>query len=475
MSMSEKKYPLVVDLDGTLIRSDLLIESFLLLIKHNFLAIFSVLLWLLKGKAFLKAEIARRVDIPVELLPYNPELIAYLKVEKAAGRQIILATASHVRYAHSVAQHLGLFDDVLATDESRNLSGSAKRAALTERYGEKQYVYAGNAPVDLKVWEHCHQAIVVADAALVREAEKHCPIERHFVPPQPSLKVVLKALRVHQWVKNALIFVPLLTAHVLSDVKLLVAGMLAFFAFSFCASSVYFLNDLLDLNDDRRHATKRNRPFAAGTLSLTAGLMGTPVLLAMAALIASFLPWQFALVLTVYYLMTVAYSFKLKRVVMVDVIALAALYTIRIVAGAAAVAVTLSFWLLSFSVFVFLSLAIVKRYTELMKLKEKSAKKTLGRGYQVEDLELLSSLGGSAGYLSVLVLALYINSAEVKSMYDQPQIMWPVCLVMLYWVSRVWIIAHRGNMDDDPIVFALKDRVSLVCGGLIALFMMLAV
>lgn len=474
--MSEaKQYPLVVDLDGTLIRSDLLIESFMLLIKESPFNIFRVLFWLLKGKAFLKAEIARHVDVPVELLPYNQELIEFLKAEKARGREIILATASHQRYAHSVAQHLGLFDDVLATDNERNLSGTAKRTALTERYGEKQYVYAGNAPVDLKVWDHCHQAIVVADKALVKQAQKHCPIERHFETPKPKLKVVLKALRVHQWVKNGLIFVPLLTAHLLQNPVALVSSIMAFFAFSFCASSVYFLNDLLDLNDDRRHATKRNRPFAAGTLALTVGLIGTPILLAMAAAICWFLPWEFSLVLIIYYVMTIAYSFKLKRVVMVDVITLAALYTVRIVAGAAAVGVALSFWLLSFSVFVFLSLAIVKRYTELMKLREKSVKKTLGRGYQVEDLELLSSLGGSSGYLSVLVLALYINSGDVNGLYAQPQLMWPVCLVMLYWISRIWIIAHRGNMDDDPIVFALKDRVSLVCGALIGMFMMLAV
>lgn len=474
--MSEQKqFPLVVDLDGTLIRSDLLIESFMLLIKQNLLNIFRVLLWLIKGKANLKAEIARRVDILVELLPYNAELIAYLRQQKATGREIILATASHARYAHSVAKHVGIFDDVLASDETRNLSGSVKRAALTERYGEKKYVYAGNAAVDLKVWEHCHQAVVVGSAALAGKARKWCPVEWHLEPPKPSMKVVLKALRVHQWVKNALIFVPLLTSHMITDLKGLVVGLMAFFAFSFCASSVYFLNDMLDLNDDRRHATKRNRPFAAGTLSLLFGIVGTPLLLLFSAAIASFLPIEFAGVLLIYYVMTVAYSFSLKRIVMIDTITLAALYTIRIVAGAAAVSVTLSFWLLSFSVFVFLSLAIVKRYTELMKLKEKSARTILGRGYQVEDLELLSSLGGGAGYISVLVLALYINSPEVRSLYSHPQLMWPACMIMLYWVSRVWIIAHRGNMDDDPIVFAMKDKISVVCAGLIGLFMMLAV
>ncbi|MEZ5510873.1 MAG: UbiA family prenyltransferase [Gammaproteobacteria bacterium] len=471
----QKQAPLVVDLDGTLIRTDLLIESFMLLIKQNIFNLFMVVLWLLKGKATLKAEIARRVDIPVELLPYNQDLIEYLKKEKAKGREIILATASHVRYAHSVARHVGLFDDVLASDDTRNLSGATKRAALTERYGEKQYVYAGNAPVDLKVWEHCQQAVVVGSKGLAQRASRHCSIEHHIQPAKPGLKVILKALRVHQWVKNALILVPLLTSHIITDPAALLLGMLAFFAFSFCASSVYFLNDLLDLNDDRRHATKRNRPFAAGTLSLVAGLVGTPLLLLLSIAICWFLPWEFALVLGIYYVLTVAYSFSLKRIVMVDVITLAALYTVRIVAGAAAVSVTLSFWLLSFSVFVFLSLAIVKRYTELMKLKEKSARKALGRGYQVEDLELLSSLGGASGYLSVLVLALYINSPEVKSLYHEPQLMWPACLILLYWVSRIWIIAHRGNMDDDPIVFALKDKISVVCGGLIGLFMMLAV
>lgn len=472
--MSDQK-PLVVDLDGTLIKTDLLLESFMLLIRANPLNAFFAIVWLLKGKANLKAQIARRVDIPVQYLPYNDAVIQYIKAQRTAGREVILATASHKRYAHSVAAHLGLFDDVLASDDNLNLSGSQKRAALTERYGEKQYVYAGNASVDLKVWEHCSSAVVVGASSLANNAEKLCPIEQHIAVDPPSVKVVIKALRVHQWVKNALIFVPLMTAHQLQNPKIFLLSVLAFLAFSLCASSVYFLNDLLDLNDDRRHATKRNRPFAAGTLSLLAGIVGAPVLLLGAVLICLFLPVEFQLVLVVYYLLTLAYSFKLKRLVMVDVVALASLYTIRIVAGAAAISVALSFWLLSFSIFVFLSLAIIKRYTELMKLKSKSTNKALGRGYQVEDLELLSSLGGSSGYISVLVLALYINSPEVKAMYSTPALMWPACLVMLYWVSRIWIIAHRGGMDDDPIVFALKDKASILCGALIGAFMVLAV
>lgn len=472
---SHKLKPLVVDLDGTLIKSDLLIESFLLLIKQNPTYLFLVVYWLLRGgKAFMKREIARRVDLPVELLPYNVDLINYLNIQKQQGREIALATASDRKYANDVAHHLSLFDKVYASEDGINLSGSRKREALTSDYGVKGYVYAGNAPVDLKVWQESGAAIVVGDASLIKKSEKLCPLETSFEVKQGGLKVWLKALRVHQWVKNALIFVPLLAAHQVSDLSALASCFLAFLSFSLCASSVYLLNDLLDLPDDRRHKTKKNRPFAAGTLGLLSGVLAAPVLLSLAFAISFFLPFEYVVVLVSYYVLTFAYSFYLKRVVLVDVVTLASLYTVRIVAGAAAISVALSFWLLAFSVFLFLSLAILKRYTELLALKGRSTQKTLGRGYQVEDIELLSSLGGSSGYISVLVLALYINSGDILQLYSNPMIMWPTCLVMLYWVSRVWIFAHRGQMHDDPIVFALKDRVSVVCGAIIGVFMVAA-
>ncbi|MFV0278738.1 MAG: haloacid dehalogenase-like hydrolase, partial [Parahaliea sp.] len=260
---TDNQYPLIVDLDGTLIRSDLLIELLMLLLRSNPLYVILVVVWLLDGKARLKSEIARRVDLPVEWLPYNLELLEYLRSQKRQGRQIVLATASHVRYARSIARHLRVFDDVLASDEACNLSGSAKRTALTQRYGDKQYVYAGNAPVDLDVWAHCHQAIVVASARLAQRVAAICTVELQLSPARTRVKSFIRALRVHQWVKNALILVPVLTAHLALSPPALLSAALAFLAFSFCASSVYFLNDLLDLNDDRRHATKKHRPFAA--------------------------------------------------------------------------------------------------------------------------------------------------------------------------------------------------------------------
>lgn len=472
--MTESDIPVAVDLDGTLIKSDLLLESYLLLIKQNFLLIFVIPFWLLKGKAHLKYEIARRVTLEPQFLPYNQAVLEYLDSLRAQGRPLILATASHSLLANKVAEHLGLFNEVIATEDQRNLSGSAKAQALIQRYGEQGFDYIGNHEIDLQVWRHSRQALVVGDEALANQARAACKVSHHFSTKPASVKTLIKALRVHQWVKNGLIFVPIFTAHQIYDGSLLFTCLLGFLAFSLCASSVYFLNDLLDLADDRNHATKCFRPFAAGTLDLKVGILGAPLLLLLAGIICLFLPYEFFLVLVGYYVLTLAYSFKLKQLVMVDVVTLASLYTVRIVAGAALIGVFASFWLLSFSMFVFLSLAIVKRYTELMRLKLKNSDKKSARGYQVDDLELLSSLGGASGYISVLVFALYINSPEIRSMYTDPYYIWPACIVLLYWISRLWIIAHRGQMNDDPIVFALKDFASIVCGALITFFMVLA-
>ena len=321
--MSENKPAIVIDLDGTLIRSDLLIESFLSLIKANPLYVFAAVAWLFKGKANLKKEIAQRVDIPVETLPFNDAVIGYIQDKKDQGHRTALATASNRKYAEAIAGHVNLFDDVYASDEAINLSGSKKKAALNEAYGEKNYVYAGNADVDTKVWQDCSAAVVVGGNGLAKKAEKICGLDKHIPEEGGKLKKWLKALRVHQWVKNGLIFVPLLAAHQVSNFENFILCIAAFFSFSLCASSVYILNDLLDLNDDRQHKTKRNRPFAAGTVSLLHGLLLAPLLLIVAFVIAAFVSQQFFIVLVSYYVLTFAYSFYLKRIELVDVITLA--------------------------------------------------------------------------------------------------------------------------------------------------------
>ncbi len=467
--------PVCVDLDGTLIHSDLLLESFMLLIKLNPLYLLLVPLWLLGGKARLKAEIASRVQLNGSALPYTKPLLTWLQSQKAAGRPLWLCTASDHRLAQAVADHVGLFDGVLASDGKTNLAGHNKAAELVKRFGEKGFDYVGNHSVDLGVWAHARQAIVVNGSAGLKAAAAKVATVAHVIEPLPGgIKVITKALRVHQWAKNGLIMVPLLAAHQITQSGPLVDALLAFVAFSLCASSVYLLNDMLDLEADRQHHSKCNRPFAAGRLSLLFGLGATPVLLLAALALCALLPAKFFFVLVVYYIATLAYSFGLKKVVMVDVLALAGLYTIRIVAGAAATAIPLSFWLLMFAVFIFLSLAIVKRYAELFAMRQQGKLKASGRGYQVEDISLLQSLGTASGYLSILVLALYLNTPDIAKMYSHPKVVWGLVPIMLYWISRIWMETHRGNMHDDPLVYALKDRTSLVTGVAAAVLLFFA-
>jgi 4-hydroxybenzoate polyprenyltransferase/phosphoserine phosphatase len=463
--------PLCVDLDGTLIKTDLLIESCFALIKQNLLAIFLIPVWLLQGKSRLKQEIARRVELDVTVLPYQLDFLAYLREEQARGRRLMLVTASPMKFARQVAEHLGLFDDIIATEDNINLSGKYKRERLEAICGKRGFAYAGNARVDLAIWPYGHEAILVNPGRGVhRAASKLVRVARVFDDRTKQLPAYLHALRLHQWLKNILVFVPLFAAHRVNDISLLIQALVGFLAFGLCASSVYVLNDLLDLAADRHHPYKRERPFASGRVLLLNGAMLVPVLLTAAFAMGLWLPSEFLPALGLYYALTLAYSLKLKQIVMLDVLVLAGLYTMRIIAGAAAVEIVPSFWLLAFSMFIFLSLAMVKRYSELVVMQRDGQDTAAGRGYQVDDLIMLQSLGAASGNLSVLVLALYINSTNVQILYSRPEVIWLLCPLLLYWISRVWLKTHRGEMHDDPVIFATQDRVSrvlAVVGGII--------
>jgi 4-hydroxybenzoate polyprenyltransferase/phosphoserine phosphatase len=470
--------PIVVDLDGTLIRSDVLVESGFAFLKSSPLHFYEPLGWLARGgKAALKSRLAEKANIDLTVLPYDGQLIEWLREARAAGRTLVLATASHERFATGIAEHLGIFDRVFASNESVNLSAHRKRDALVAAYGEKGFDYVGNSHDDISVWQAADRAYVVNPLAGVeRAARKQGNVEHVFENRSPTLKVWAKSLRLHQWLKNLLIFVPLLAGHYVGHFPLVVSALIAFLTFGMCASSVYLLNDLLDLEDDRHHPVKRRRPLASGSMPLTWGLAFFPILLVAAFAIACiFLPWRFCAVLGGYYVLTLAYSMILKRRVMVDVVVLAGLYTVRIVAGTAAIGAHLTFWLLAFSMFIFLSLALVKRYAELESMKRRGLVKTRGRGYVASDLPLISSLGTSSGYLAVLVLALYIQDGKTTGLYRHPQFIWLACPLLLYWISRTWIIAHRGGMHDDPIVFAARDRTSLLIVALCGLVFWMAI
>lgn len=473
----DRSIPLCVDLDGTLLDSDLLVEAGLAFVRANPLRALAPVGWLASGgKIGLKARIASEVDLDVSCLPYNQAVLAVIEAEKAKGRQIVLATASHVSYARRIAEHLQVFDRVLGTEDV-NLSSRRKAERLIADYGDKGFDYMGNASVDLPVWKHSRKAWVVnAPKGVVQLAEGQGNVERVIETRGNRLLTWAKALRFHQWMKNLLVFAPLFAAHQVNNIDLLLRGIFTFFVFGLCASSVYVLNDLLDLPDDRHHPTKRNRPFAAGKLSVFAGLAAAPLLL-----IAAFggalwlLPWKFTATLACYYVLTVAYSLVLKRVMMVDVIALGMLYTIRIVGGAFAFGLDLTFWILAFSMFIFLSLALVKRYAELIDARRKGKDaKARGRGYYPSDLEMLSSLGAASGYLAVMVLALYIQDGHTIALYRHPEFIWLSCPLLLFWVSRTWMLTHRGEMHDDPVVFAIKDKVSLVVGVLFGVIFWMA-
>ena len=438
----------------------MLAESALSLIRQNPLNLLRFGVWLLRGRAHLKREIAQRADVDVTLLPYEPRMLDWLRTD-AATRHRVLCTASDRKFADAVAAHVGGFAEVLASDGVRNLSGENKGDELSRRFGERGFDYVGNEARDLHVWNRARHAIVVnASPALARRAADVSKVERVFERNGGRMRAWVRALRLHQWLKNLLIFLPLLTAHLVLVPDAVLRSALAFFSFCVCASGVYLLNDLLDLDADRRHPRKRLRPFAAGTLPITSGVVAAPLLTLAAFALALAISKLFALALAAYYVLTLTYSFGFKRIAMLDTVVLAALYTIRIIAGTAALRIGVSFWLLAFSMFLFLSLAMIKRYTELRALHMAGDSRSAGRGYAVGDLPLVQSLGGASGYLAVLVLALYINSSASELLYRHPPVLWLLCPLLLYWISRAWLIAHRGNMHDDPVVFALTDRTS---------------
>lgn len=464
-----------VDLDGTLTLTDTLHESVLQLLRDRPWQVLALPIWLLRGKAYLKAKISDQVSLNPQTLPYNQALITWLKEQKDLGRKIVLCTATDQRIAQRIADHLSLFDTVIASDGHTNIAGKNKRAVLEAAYGERGYDYAGNSATDLTVWGGAANAIVVnAPAQLADQAAQVTTVSHIFPAPAIPLSAWRRVFRVHQWLKNLLLFVPLLAAHQLGNTASLVTLLWAFLAFSLCASAVYISNDLLDLESDRQHPRKCRRPFASGVVPINRGAFLAPVCAITSLVFAIIVGPVFAAWMVAYLALTAAYSISLKRYALVDCLTLAGLYTLRIVAGAAAISVPLSFWLLAFSVFIFLSLAFVKRYAELQVQAAHGKTTAHGRGYQTTDASLVQTLGIAAGYAAVLVLALYLHSETVTELYQMPKLIWGAVPLMLFWISWVWLQAHRGKMHDDPIVFALKDRSSLVAAALIGLCFTLA-
>lgn len=467
--------PLCVDLDGTLVKSDTLIDSLLVLLRSTPLKALQLPAQVLKGKAAFKAFVTHCVSLDVAHLPYNRELLHYLQAERAKGRDIYLATGADIRLAQRVADHLGIFTGVLGSDGSTNLTGKNKLDRLRSQLPGESFDYIGNDTPDLPLLAHSGEPMVANPTVRLRLRMRTHAVQpvRRFQQRANPLRSFVKAIRVHQWAKNALIFFPLLLAHDFRPQRVF-AALLAFASFSLAASATYVVNDLLDIEADRRHRRKRKRPFAAGDLSAMQGFAIVVGFLALAALGATALPSGFAIWLLLYLATTFAYTGYLKRVPLVDVLILSGLYTLRLLAGSAATFTPISHWLAGFSVFLFLSLGIVKRFAELENLRANSMQPSNGRGYYLSDLEQLRTFGTSSAYAAVVIFAIYISGRDVTKLYHNPSYLWLVVPLMLLWLNRVWLLASRGELDEDPVVFAITDPMSLLLGLASALIVFLA-
>ncbi len=468
--------PLVVDLDGTLLRTDMLFESLVGAKKFSLRWLIRLALGLLKGKARFKAVAAEGYYLNCETLPFRREVLDLIEVRSKSGHDIVLATAASETIARQIADQLGLFSLVLSSNDRHNLSGLNKAAILSEKFGVGGFDYIGNSVKDFPVWEisstrylagNNRQAIKAFDklSSGIKLREDLQSMSRYRWP---------RALRLHQWVKNLLVFTPAIAGHVLFNRDVATTLGLAFLSFSLLASAVYLLNDVLDIQLDRVHPLKRLRPIPSGEISIGAALTVSVGLLATSIVLGLALPSSFVLVLVGYFLLTCLYSFMLKRVVLVDVIILSGLYTLRVIAGGFAVGIQVSFWLLAFSFFLFLSLSFLKRSSELSALSSTISTQINGRGYETRDLSMVNVLGVASGLLSVAIFSLYLHSDTQKILYGTPEILWLAVPLLAYWVSWIWVKAGRCQVDEDPVLFALKDKTSLLSGALLGAVFFLA-
>jgi len=474
-----KTIPLFVDLDGTVLKSDLLFESVLWLLRHRPWILLLAPFWLLRGRARLKFEVANHAQPIIESQPRNPEFEAFLRCEADRGRDLILISASDQRLTRLVAAHFGHFVDAMGSDEHTNLKGQNKLLRIRHLCGDGAFGYAGDSAPDLIIWQQAEQRITVNASKTIRaqlDAQDQTGRETlHFDVPSSYMKAFYRALRPHQWLKNSLLFLPLLLSHQADDLSLLFAACVGFMSFSLCSSSVYLLNDMLDLESDRQHVSKHKRPFASGELSLRVGFVAAPLLLFASLVIATALPSVFVFTLAAYWTTTLLYSLYIKAYFLIDALVLAGLFTLRIVAGSAAIGVTTTDWLLAFSLFLFFGLALVKRHAELMNLESAGKLTSAGRGYHVSHLALIRRLGLAANLAAIGVFAFYALAPSTTQLYSEPLILLGVCPPMIYLALRLWRIARAGELQEDPVRFAMQDRHSQFLLGCCALIIWFAI
>ncbi len=464
---------LAVDLDHTLIRTDLLEESLFIYLKKKPWGIFELVSLRLKGRPDFNNFLADAIKIKVDCLPYSIKVLEQVAKAREAGQTVVLASASPLRFAQAVAEHLDIFDAVIASKDSI-LKGKVKIEALRSQFPNAEIHYIGDSADDIPIWKDCGKAMMVNPSRRTRKSieKAKIPIEMIDDSRRINLKVLRRACRYHQWAKNFLIFLPLFLSHAYQS-DLWKIAILAFVAFSATASSIYILNDLFDLESDRKHAKKRQRPFASGALSLSQGVLLYGITASIAVTLAAVIGPEFFICLLIYFLANLAYTLRLKRVHSLDIIMLAGMYTIRIIAGSITTGIEVSPWLLAFSTFLFFGLAALKRFVEVSGLPPNQ--RASGRGYFAEDRIPLAVLGGASSLMACLVLALYFNSPAVNQMYEKPEILWLILPIHMYWVSSIWILASRGKIDDDPVLFTIKSRATYILAAIVGIIVYTAI
>jgi 4-hydroxybenzoate polyprenyltransferase len=465
--------PLVIDLDGTLLRTNALFECLLIYLKQNPVGALRLPLWLAGGRANLKRQLGSRAPLSPATLPLNEAIHAYAVSEKAKGREVWLATAADSAIAETIAERCQCFDGVLASDGQTNLKGHHKAERLGTMFASG-FAYAGDSMADLPVWSRASEVIVVGGSSWTREAALNLRKPTQIIPAPSRLRALLKCARPHQWAKNLLVFVPAILGGAIADPQALLTTIVCFIALCFVASSTYILNDLWDLADDRQHWSKRFRPIASGALPIASAMTAAPLGLAAGlALGLAVAPAAFA-VLCAYLGFTLAYTYRIKRIPVLDVTTLAGLFTLRLVLGIVSSGVFASPWLLTFSMFLFASLCFAKRYVEVEGAAARGQSVIGNRGYQIEDTPLLIGLGLGTGTAAIVIMVLYIIfDAFQRSFYGNPIWLWAFPVILFLWVSRLWLMALRKALDDDPVAFAVRDRPSLMLGGtLVASFIL---
>lgn len=463
-----KPVPLIVDLDGTLIRTDMLLESLVAVVIRRPTKLGSLMLSLIRGRAQFKKDAGLHYVFNSRTLPFRQEVLGLIHERSAIGDEIVLATAATEGIAKQIADHLGVFSQVISSSDNVNLSGGTKASLLIERYGIGGFDYVGNSVKDEQVWNASRKKYLAGNSPRARRVFNRFPDGTKLVErgEMKSAAKWLRAMRVHQWVKNLLLFAPAIAAHEVLSPAIVWDLTVAFVSISIMASAVYLINDIVDIEADRVHPTKKFRPIPSGDVSIGAAASVAIILCVGSFSVSLALPVEFSFSLVLYFALTTLYTFWLKRVLLVDVLTLALLYTIRVVAGGLAVGISVSAWLLAFSFFLFLSLSFLKRASELALIQKPEVLLLNRRAYEIRDLPIVNSLGIGSGLVSTLVLALYLDSETVTLLYAAPQFLWLSVPLLTFWISWVWLKSGRGEVDHDPILFALKDRVSVVSGVL---------